>query len=513
MSYQAQQHLKYLEPILWRLSRILRPSCSVLCDFDVRETRDAGSRQIPPAASTLAPLAATQQPSVTSSVAIVRRLVSSHAMASPTMIVPPAVVGQSSLDFDVDLLQVQQQVQATTPAGGANGTGVASLSLDPHSGMQSPVIERMASEGEMRREFEGQPPAASAPKRRLEEQSPPGHGAVYQPTNGHAYHASQPGVGFVSQHLSELDQFDDQQQQHQAKRQRTFDQHASDEHKYDTSTHHQQIAAAYPAHPASNSQSQSQSQGRTRRPRHGKHVGRRSSSESDHSSDSRPSSRGSNSSGTSSSSSDDDEDQEQQRARRGRAADQLRGDQPLAHEEADAGDLSHPVDDSGQALFTCQTAHVDTIVHLLTSLVLEKDQVVKASIGVMGIKIVAEQKGSLVCAKAYLKKEIFSTYEVNPARLTQARGLRVGGGGGFEYSLFISLPMLLSCLQLFGSGSDLGASAPVLDMQIAGENDPLELTCGHKTSRAMDRRRHLPFWRLNLFFLSAACSLPVQSHR
>ena len=132
----------------------------------------------------------------------------------------------------------------------------------------------------------------------------------------------------------------------------------------------------------------------------------------------------------------------------------------------------------GPPLFACTTTEIDTIVHLLSSLVLEKDQRVKLWIGSLGIKVVAEhEKSRTICAKAYLKKDLFSDYAVNPLRLTNRRP-----GEGFEYSCVITLPILLTCLQSFGAGSSTanvhlrGGLPPSLHMKIEGENDEIELT-------------------------------------
>jgi hypothetical protein len=179
----------------------------------------------------------------------------------------------------------------------------------------------------------------------------------------------------------------------------------------------------------------------------------------------------SSSSGVSSSSDDDREERQAQQGRQLQLQDgreQMDGTQQLVSHSSSIGATS----DSGMPLFAAVTTEIETVVHLLASLVLDKDQRVKLYVGALGIKVVSEhEKSRTTCAKAYLKKELFSAYEVNPLRMSHPRQ-----GGAFEYACVIQLPILLNCLQIFGVGTTHIGPPPTLHMQISGEGHDIELT-------------------------------------
>jgi len=195
-------------------------------------------------------------------------------------------------------------------------------------------------------------------------------------------------------------------------------------------------------------------------------------------SDSQTSSRSESSSGESESV-DDERERENEASRRaaGEAMRDVGGD--AANSLRDGVGYDHDASaphlyDGGQPLFQCETTRLELISQLLQSLILQggRDQLATLVIARLGMKVFTSPTASQssAFAKAYLKKELFSQYQLNPARFPQKRGVGGSGMALEEYAITIKLSLLLSCLQVFGP---TGTREPVMQLQIDHEGDPL----------------------------------------
>jgi len=137
-----------------------------------------------------------------------------------------------------------------------------------------------------------------------------------------------------------------------------------------------------------------------------------------------------------------------------------------------------------QPLFHALTPNLETLLQLLMAIRLHnKEQLCRISIAAQGMKVVSmlEQSRS-VCAKAYLKRDLFTEYRLNkdalPAPPALAPRAAPQRAPAVEYSLTCHLTHLITCLQLFGTpgGKDSPMRAsPVLHFTVHAPDEPLIL--------------------------------------
>ena len=105
-----------------------------------------------------------------------------------------------------------------------------------------------------------------------------------------------------------------------------------------------------------------------------------------------------------------------------------------------------------------------------------------------GMKVVTSlDQSRSVCAKAYLKKDLFSQYTLRRTNYPQQQ--RAGAPAqqrANDYTCYLSLANMIDCMQLLGGSKDTpGAAPPVMHFKIEEEQHPLVIRCDHEHRRAL----------------------------
>jgi len=240
-----------------------------------------------------------------------------------------------------------------------------------------------------------------------------------------------------------------------------------------------------------------------------------------------------------------DEDAAAATARRSHQARLLRDGQPMDVEAEEAAEAEAAAAQSApnQPLFHCVTTNIDLILQLLHAVKLEKKeqvsqtldsrpsssclsddcplccfadssvvlrchclrggasllpgrcdcgclrflcllQMCRVYIASQGMKVVTSlDKSRSVCAKAYLKKDLFSQYTLRRHNYPQQQ--RPGAPAlaqqrANDYTCFLSLANMIDCMQLLGGSKDTpGAAPPVMHFKIEEDQHPLVIRYAH----------------------------------